>query len=131
VLLRDPLVVDLFPLPHSLDELFASQIVPGEAFLSEFTLHHCLSGDASMICARHPQRGLARHAVVADERVLHGSNDSVAKMERASDVGRWHGDDKGFLGRVDARLEIAARPPPVIQWALDGLRLVSRGHLPR
>ena len=81
--------------------------------------------------AGHPQRGLAGHALVADQGILDRGRDGVAQVQRAGDVGRRHGDHKGLFRGVDARLEIALRPPPVVQRALDGLRIIGLRHLLR
>ena len=55
----------------------------------------------------------------ADECVLGGSGKGVTQVKLASDVGRWHDDDKGLLAFLDAGLEVAVVHPGLVDAAFD------------
>ena len=55
-LVENGAAVMLLPLPHPLDEFFASQIAALLAFAGQLALDHHLRGDAGMVGARQPQR---------------------------------------------------------------------------
>jgi len=92
VLIGDAAVVDLLPLPDTLHELFAAQVLAGDALLAQFSLHHVLGGDAGVVGAGQIEGLVAPHAVVAGHHVLDGGRHGVAQVERAGDVGQRHGD---------------------------------------
>ncbi len=78
----------LLPFPHFFDELAAPQVVAALARGLQLPLHHDLRGNARMVHARHPQRVVAPHAVVAHQGVHHGLVERMAHVQRARDVGR-------------------------------------------
>src|SRR5947209_7388774 len=78
-----------------------------------------LGGDAGVIFARHPQGIIALHAMVANQDVFDGSGDSMPKVQRAGDVGRWHTDGKGLSLSIWTRLKVATFFPETIPLALD------------
>src|SRR5207245_3589561 len=51
-LLVDDASVPVLPLPDSLHELLAAELLQGEAFLGELAFHDILRGDARAVCAR-------------------------------------------------------------------------------
>ena len=95
----------------------------------ELALDHDLRGDAGVVGARLPQRVVAPHAVVADQRVHQGVLEGVAHVQRAGDVGRRQHDavGVGLPGSVGG-LEIAVRFPqrvPVASMAAGSKLLAS------
>mmetsp|Transcript_6666 Transcript_6666/g.16814 ORF Transcript_6666/g.16814 Transcript_6666/m.16814 type:complete len:343 (-) Transcript_6666:705-1733(-) len=65
-LVADVAALGLLPLPHTLEELLAAQIVSRLVLLAhQRSLHHRLRGDAGVIRARHPQHFVSAHAVPA------------------------------------------------------------------
>ena len=48
-----------------------TEVMPADAAPPQLLLNHGLCGDASMVHARHPQRGPPAHAVPPGQRVLH------------------------------------------------------------
>ena len=66
----------------------------------ELAFHHDLGGDAGVVGARLPQGVVARHAVIAGERVHQGVLEGVPHVQRAGDVGRrQHDAVGGSVGR--------------------------------
>ena len=121
----------LLPLPHFLDELVAAQRVAGLAFTGdgEVAAHHHLGGDAGVVGAHLPQRAIAAHAVVADQRVLQGVLERMAHVQGAGDVRRRQQDGVGRA--VALRGERAAGFPLLVQAGFEGLGVVAggeRGH---
>ncbi len=78
----------ILPLPDLVEEFFAPQFVTRNALGVELAFHHDLGGDARVVGAGLPQRVVARHAVVAGERVHQRVLEGVAHVQRAGDVRR-------------------------------------------
>ena len=68
-LLRDGAAGLPLPLPDPLDELFTTEVGALLALGVELPLDQHLCGNAGVVHARLPERGLAAHAVVARERI--------------------------------------------------------------
>jgi hypothetical protein len=106
------------PLPHAFDELFAAERVAGLALAFEQTRHHHLGRDAGVVGAELPQRALAAHALVTDQRVHDGVLERVAHVQGAGHVRRRQHDRvrlalalrreaaAGFPLRIPARLDV-------------------------
>ena len=101
----DAAAVFLLPRPGALEELFAADVLLGDALGLEGLDHLDLGGDGGVVRARHPEGRVALHAVVADEYILRHLIQRVAHVELAGDVRRRHDDGEGLLFRVDDRLE--------------------------
>mmetsp|Transcript_3095 Transcript_3095/g.9184 ORF Transcript_3095/g.9184 Transcript_3095/m.9184 type:complete len:352 (+) Transcript_3095:1410-2465(+) len=69
-LLRDVAPVLLLPLPNLLFKRCATQVVLRDALLGEHPLHHHLGRNPRVVRARHPERRLAPHTLVAGHDVL-------------------------------------------------------------
>jgi hypothetical protein len=125
-------MVELFlPLPHAGDEVLAAQFLARQALVLQLALHHDLRGDARVVGARHPQRVVAAHAVVARQRVHDGLVERMAHVQRARDVGRRQLDRERRLGRIQRRLVDAALFPQRRPAGFDGggfKRLGEIGH---
>mmetsp|Transcript_22113 Transcript_22113/g.86955 ORF Transcript_22113/g.86955 Transcript_22113/m.86955 type:complete len:299 (+) Transcript_22113:780-1676(+) len=93
----------LLPVPHPRDEVLAAQVVAALARGLQLALDDDLRGDAGVVCARHPQRVVAAHAVVARQRVHHRLVEGMAHVQRAGHIGRRQLDAEGGLGRVQGR----------------------------
>ena len=153
VLLGDDVAVVSLPGPAEFHEPLAAQVLAcerqraigsrvvdllqqfAELLIAQAALDHGVGGDAGVIAARQPQRGMALHAMIAGHQVLQGGGQGVAQVQRAGDVGRWHGDgERRPLGIGQAafdllfRLEIPLRLPPVVEPLLGGLGVVGLGH---
>ena len=128
LLLHDSPAVLGLPVPDALQEFVPAQVVAGEALLgAQGLLHLNLGGDARVVGAGDPQRGVALHPLEADEDVLHGAVHGVAHVELAGDVGRRHHDGKGLLVRVPAALKAAVSLPHPVDAAFDLLGFVCFG----
>ena len=87
---------------HTLrDEVLAAQVVAAEALLLQLALDHDLRRDAGVVGARHPQRVVAPHAVVARQAVHDGLVERMAHVQRAGHVRRRQLDRERGLGRVE------------------------------
>jgi hypothetical protein len=87
-LVEDGAAVELFPLPHALDEFFAAQVAALLAFFGEMALDHHLRGDAGVVGAGQPERDEAAHAMPAHDDVHLRLVEHVAHVQAAGDVGR-------------------------------------------
>jgi hypothetical protein len=77
--------------------------------------HLQLGGDAGMVGAGHPERGLALHPGAANHQIFQGDKHDVAHVQFAGDVGRRNGDGKRFgVGRARFRFEPAVFFPPLV-----------------
>ena len=93
----DGTAVFLFPFPGALEELFAAQLLLGQAFGAELIHDFDFRGDRGMIRAGQPESRISLHAVVAHQRVLQGIVHCVAHVKLAGNIGRRHHDGKGLL----------------------------------
>ena len=122
----DDAAVALLPLPDTLHEGLAAEVVARGALGLECPLDHDLRRDARVVAAGLEQRLVAAHALVADERVDDRVVEGVSKVERPGDVGRRDHDREGRLVALGVRRERPLAPalsPP----GLDLCRLVARG----
>ena len=97
MLLRDRPTILFYPLPHPLEELLPSQVVPGYALLSKHLLYYYLGSDPRVIDTGKPQGWVAHHAVPANHNVFQGCREGVTQMKLAGDIGRGHDYHKGLL----------------------------------
>ena len=127
LLLHDAVAILLLPLPHPLEELLPAQIIAGQALLdAQFLLHLDLSGDAGMVGAGDPQRGVALHPLEAGQDVLQCAVQGVAHVELARDVGGRHDDGEGLL----LGIRIPVKAVVVLPHLVDaGLHLLGFIHL--
>ena len=68
-----------------------------DALRLQLTLYNDLCGNTGVIRPRNPRRVETAHAVVARQRVHDGLVESVAHMQRASDIGWWQLNRKRWL----------------------------------
>ena len=87
------------------------------AFGAELALDHHLRGDAGVVRARLPQRGVAAHAMPARERVHERVLERVAHVQRAGDVRRRQHDAVGLA--VSRRREGARGFPTLVDAGFD------------
>ena len=81
-----------------------------------------------MISTRQPQRGIALHALVADNDILQRFVQGVAHMELSGDVrGRDHDGERLPVGVNDAP-EVSALLPVIVYLFLNFARFVDLGH---
>ena len=122
---NDPVAVLLLPLPHPLEELLPAQVIAGQALLgAQLLLHLDLGGDAGVVHAGQPQRGVALHPLEAGQNVLEGAVQGVAHVELPRDVGGRHDDGEGFLLGVRVAVEAAGLLPHLIDAPLHLLGLI-------
>ena len=118
-LAHDVAAVLLFPLPGAAQKFLAAQVLTAGAFAHQHLLHLELRGDARVVVARHPQRRVAAHALVADHQVFQRDEHRVAQVQLAGEVGRRDADHERLGVRAgDLRLEEAGFLPPVVDPAL-------------
>jgi len=129
LLFADTRMIDLLPLPGAAQELLTTQVLPREALLRQFPLHHVLGGDAGVVRAGHIERGLPEHAVVANHGVFDARHEGVPQVQCARYVRGRHGDDERLAAGDRAGPKVPFGLPPVIERLLDCLRVVGPGHL--
>ncbi len=123
----DVMTVGLHPFPHLFEEAFAAKLLARESPLAQVALHHQLAGDAGVVAARHPQAGVAEHAMPADHQVLEGHEDDVPVVQPTRDVRGRHDDhERRALPEVRVRLgpEDAVCQPVVVPAAFGGVWVV-------
>ena len=105
----------LLPLPDLLDELLPAKLVAGDLFLGQFSLHDVLRGDAGMVGAGYPKRGIILHPFPAGQDVLDGVVERVAHVQDAGHVGRGTHDGERAVEGVQVRLEIPLLLPLLVE----------------
>ena len=128
-LLENRAARELLPLPDLRDEVLALHFAALEALLFELTLNDNLRGDAGVVRAREPHCVVARHAVVARERVHHRLVEGVAHVQDAGDVGRGKLNGEGGLLGVKAGAEVAALFPNGIPAGFNCVGFKALGEL--
>jgi hypothetical protein len=128
-LLADAAAVLVHELPDPFEELFASEIVPGESLFGQFFFHDPLSSDSGMIRAGYPERGVAEHAVPADHDVFDRHKQGVADVQLTGHVRRRHDDHEWLAVRSLARLKIAGIVPAVVDAGFDEAGVIGFGKL--
>ena len=108
-------------------ELLAPEIVAGQSLLGQLLFDHPLAGDAGVVRAGNPERGIAEHAMPADHDVFDGHEQGMADVQLAGDIRRRHDDDERLAIRSLTRLEIAGIVPAVVDTGLDQARVVGFG----
>ena len=99
-----------------------------EAGVLELALDDDLGRDAGVVGARHPERVVALHPVVADQRVHDRVLERMPHVQRAGDVGRRQLDRERRPGGVEGRLVGAAFLPERRPVRLDGGRIEGLGE---
>ena len=126
-LLADAATVLIHELPDPLEELLAAEIVPGQSLFGQLLLDNPLAGDAGVIRAGNPERGIAEHAVPADHDVFDGDEQGMADVELAGNIRRRHDDHERFAVWSLARLEIAGIIPAIVDAGFDQAGIVGFG----
>ena len=138
VLLVYCVAVSPYPVPHALEEALAAKLLPREAglilgvfrgFLRQAALHHDLGGNAGVVGAGEPERGLSLHAVPPDHDVREGGLERVAEVKLPRHVGRRHYDHERLLLGVDCGREVAAVDPGAVEALLNCARIVGFGYV--
>ena len=114
-LLYNAPAVLLFPIPRALQKLFAAKVRLGEALFFHFGHYLRLGGDGGVVCTGHPKRGVALHALIADEDVLPGLVHGVAHVQLARNIGRRHHNSIGLFACVALGVKHAAFLPGAVQ----------------
>jgi hypothetical protein len=133
-LLGDRVAGLLLPVPDAGDEILAAEVVAAGLLLLQLALHHDLGGDPRVVRARHPQRVVARHPVVARQAVHDRLVEGMPHVQRARDVGRRQldGERGGILPGLARAAEpcrgIAAPLPLGAPVRLDGHRFEGFGQ---
>ena len=91
----------------------------------ELALDDHLGGDAGVIGAGEPERGVAAHAMPADGDVDLGVLQHVAHVERAGDVGRRNDERKYRFAGLECGVVDAGFDPPLSPVGLEPLGLVN------
>ena len=120
LLLDDAVAVLLFPRPDALQKCITAEIVAGQTlFLAQHLLDLDLRGDAGVIRAGHPERGIALHALIAREDVLQRRVERVAHVQLTRNIRGRHYNGKRLFVRIGFAGKIAAAHPHVINLLLD------------
>ena len=127
MLLGDPVLRELDPLPDLLQEALAAETFLGESFLGDLALDDDLGGRRGVVRSRQPEGGVALHPASADEGVLDGRRKGVTDVEHAGHVGRREDDGERLFRGVGLGVEEAGFLPEVIEAFLDGVRVVGLG----
>jgi len=99
-LLDDLPAVLALPRPRALEEFLAAEVLLRDALFFQRLDDLDLGRDRGVVGARHPQRRVALHAVVADQQVFRRDKKRMPQMQPAGDVRRRNNDDKGLDRRV-------------------------------
>src|SRR5262249_10708730 len=117
------------PLPDTLDERLAPEVVPRSAFGLKLALDDDLGRDTGVVGTHDPIGVVAAHAVIPDEGVHQGLLERMPHVQRAGNVRRGQLYAIGGLALVGVRPEISAAFPEGIPARLDGRGLETLGEL--
>src|SRR2546421_6345484 len=125
MLILNAALILVHPLPDTLQEGFAADLMAIYALLIQQPLDDVLRGDTGVILSRHPQGVIALHAMVANEDIFNGGGDGVTKAKRSRGIWWRHTDNKRSTGRTGLWLEVAPFFPAAIPVGFNGLRLAA------
>ena len=129
-LLHDAVAVGVLPVPCARKEAVAAEHILREPFLCHGFHDLCLRRDGSMVRAGQPERFEARHALIANDRVLKRLIERMPHVELAGDV-RW-GDHDAVrrLAAVGLRVKVSVLLPGFIEPAFHSAVVIGFGHFP-
>ena len=81
-----------------------------------------------MVSARHPQSGIALHALVAGQDILPGFVHGVAHVQLAGNIRRRHYDGERLFAAVDLGVEIALIAPFLVNSILCAFGIILLGE---
>ena len=119
------------PLPGTLDERFAAEVLAAQAFLGELSHQHCLGGDRRVIDARQPVRIIPEHPVVARQHVHRCVGRAVPQMRARRYVRGRHADDKRRPCGIRVLVKVTVALPVRVQARFGRLRIVLLGEVHR
>ena len=117
------------PLPDLLNEFVAVVVPAGLALgLLKLGLDLGLGRDTRVVRARQPQRGVALHALAADNRVDERVIQGVAHVQLTGDVRRRQYDGIRLGLGLGRRCEVARLHPAFVEVRFDRLRIPGLGQ---
>ncbi len=119
-------VVYLFPFPDLLQKALSAQLMAGEPFTGKILLHPDLGGDAGVVCSRQPKGIITLHPPPADQRILYGDIESMAHMQRTSNIGRGNHDSKGLRILFPRSPKVVPLKPEAISLFFNSGRIIGR-----
>ena len=120
--------ISVFPCPGALQKAIAAQHFFGQALLAHGGNHLGFGGNGSMVGARHPQSGIALHALVAGQDILPGFVHGVAHVQLAGNIRRRHYDGERLFAAVDLGVEIALIAPFLVNSILCAFGIILLGE---
>ena len=119
------------PLPDFLEERIAPEIHARQLLLLiELALDDCLRRDACMVRTRHPQSGVAAHALVTNHDVLDRAVQRMPHVQHAGHIRRRDHDGEGALtGLLRTWGEATRGLPLTVGIGLEFSGRVARGEL--
>ena len=111
------------PFPHPAHEGVPPQFPPRPAFGVQQPLHDHLRGDAGVVGSHLPERVVAAHPVIADQRIHDGVLEGVAHVHGTGHVGRRN--DDAIALAMPRRLEITCLLPAPVMPGFDLFGVVA------
>ena len=99
-------------------------------FLGQFPLDHVLRGDAGVVHAGQPQRGVALHPAPPDQRVDQRVVERVPDVQRAGHVRRRDHDAERRVVRADRR-DVGVHQPALLPGLVQPVLYLARHVLRR
>ena len=124
-LFNDAVAEFVLPSPDFVQELFTTQIEPGQTLVPQLFFHLNLGCNARMVIAGHPQCLIALHSLVTNQNILNRFVERMTQMELTRHVGGRNHNGKGFFIRIGLGMEIAALDPHIIDRFLDLLGFID------
>ena len=124
-LLDDAVTVLVLPRPYALQELLTAEVVTGQTlFLAQVFLYLNLGSDACVVCARHPQRRVALHALGTNQNILQGFVKRVTHMQLTGYIRRRNNNRKRLFVFVYFCIEVALFFPRLVQLVFCRRRVI-------
>ena len=109
-------------MPHAVNKIVASEIVPGLVLCFELAFNYKLCGDAGMVGAHNPVGVEPAHAVIANQRIHQRLLERVPHVQGAGYI--WRRElDTVVASLPGSGLEVAARIPVLVPAIFDRFRV--------
>ena len=128
-LIHDAAAIRFLPLPDTLQEFFAPELIAVRPLLPESRLHLCLCRNPRMIAAGHPKSVIPLHTPPANENILESIVHSMSHMELSGHIGRRNDNAVRRFPLLHLCMEKAALLPILIPFLLKGLGIVHLGNI--
>ena len=125
LLLNNTVSILMLPIPHTVKELFTTQIIASQTFFAKLLFNLNLSSNTGMVNTGDPQRVISLHPLETNQCILQSSIHRMTHVQLTCDVGRGHDDGEGFCISFALRCKVAIILPHLINAIFNLLRFID------